>query len=80
MKIGQTHKGCRYWGYEPVSAELVAGKRDEKMNKYDRAAIKAAGMKPKRFGFRSIFPARMAALKIEKATGVEMRVFNHDYL
>lgn len=88
MKIGKAYYSCRYWGYEPaIVGELHKGgidfearRKARELHKEQRAAIKAAGFKSQELGFRSKEAARLAALKVETATGIEMSVFNHDYL
>lgn len=89
MKMGTAHQGCRYWGYQPAWAgwdgfhantTLDEKKAARERLKADNATIKAAGFKPTRYGLRAKIAAIGEATRIEKATGVEMAVFNHDYL
>ena len=87
MKIGETHKGCRYWGYEPALRDTITGtmtlpeKNAVRLAVKEQAAtIKAAGLKPSQMGLRAKLAAIGAASKVEKATGIEMSVFHHDYL
>lgn len=87
MKIEEQHQNCHYWGYEPASAEFLYTPMDrekkrtiQEKHKADRAAIKAAGRKPSDMGYRSKIAAIDCAEITEEVTGVEMRVFSHDYL
>lgn len=90
MKItdNEASRTCRFWGYEPLSKTGVyEGCRDIEERRAarakhiaDRETIKAAGLKPSGMGLRAKIGAIGAASRIEKATGIEMHVFKHDYL
>lgn len=88
MKFAPEVKGCRFWGFEPASCtELLNGnntleqrKAAREKIKAERAAIKAAGFESSRSGFKAKIAAVSIATHVEKATGIEMHVFNHDYL
>lgn len=81
MIIGSAHKGCRFWGYQPASTSYQLGKKpDRTLGKAHHAAIREAGFQSSRSGLRARIAAVGLAAKIEKATGIEMTVFNHDYI
>lgn len=87
MKIGNEYPSCRYWGYEPLSRDKFssaqgAGRRRAAKEKLDAdvAAIKASGNKPYVSGCTHKEAAITTAALIEKISGVEMHVYNHDYL
>ena len=88
MKItDQKDIGLRFWGCEPLSATVLHNGANTLAQrtaaraqlKAEREAIKAAGLKCG-MGLKARIAAVGMASKIEKATGVEMHVFNHDYL
>lgn len=88
MKIGKEYPSCRYWGYEPASAELIHSAKPtpaektalREQFKAERAKIKEAGMRSQNMGYPNVETATRVAEDIEQRTGVEMHVFNHDYL
>jgi len=65
--------GLRFW-YVALPSALQGNARREAS-----AKLKTAGFKA-RSGMKTAFPARMLAMKIEKATGIEMEIGKHDYL
>lgn len=88
VKISEPIKGCRYWGYEPACAEYKDAYSEvgrEKVREYrdqlkrEIAQIKALGHKSYRYGMSKI-DAHNQAEHVENQTGVNMRIFNHDYL
>lgn len=86
MEIGATHKGCRFWGYEPKRPDgFDQGDYKQRVAKgaeYKeiRERLKAAGYKPTVMGCRRKEAIISTARIIEEKTGIEMTVFNHDYL
>ncbi len=87
MKTSPDYSTCRYWGYEPASrmlqhADASLEERAERRNRIasDAAKIKAAGFRPYRSGIRTKTAALKAAKFVENVSGVEMHVYNHDYL
>lgn len=90
MKYGEEFKGCRYWGYEPASSEFLHTPmpKEEKQKLRDKfqndckviREFAWAEFKPAKMGFRTRGGALKAAQEIEDKTGIEMRIFNHDYL
>jgi len=74
MKVGEEFKGCRYWGYDVASAT------NSKKAREDRKIVRQKFPKAAEYGFVSSTAARIEATKIERETGVEMWVFDHDYL
>lgn len=88
MKFAPATATCRFWGYEPAIAEnlhnaansLEQRRAAREQIKADKEKIKAAGHKASQYGFKTKGLAVIAAKKVETATGVELRIFNHDYL
>lgn len=87
-QIGKEYTSCRYWGYEPAivgnihNGSVSFDERIKMRKTYmeQRATIKDAGFRPQVLGYTIKERAINAAKRIEKKTGIEMRVFNHDYL
>lgn len=86
MKIDEPNIACRFWGYEPASQFVPTGtdwRERAKMREVARAertTIIAAKFKPTVYGLKTKETAIADAQRIEDATGIEMRIFNHDYL
>jgi hypothetical protein len=87
MKQGEDFKGCRYFGYRPASEEFLhksmnRTKKDavRAKHKADVVAIRAKGCRPTNYGYKTRELATAAAKAIEEISGVEMMIFNHDYM
>lgn len=87
MKIGEKYKGCEHWGYDIASAEdlhkpMNVDLKTALRNKHaaDRLVITRHGFKPVKYGYRARIAAIGAASRIERHTGIEMRVFSHSYM
>lgn len=87
VEIGNQHAHCRYWGYEIAACEIVRNMRHtneereaaRKAVKSSRETIKALALKSSLMG-QTKEKAIAQATHVEERTGVQMRVFNHDYL
>ncbi len=88
MKQGEDFKGCRYFGYQPASAEFLHTPMKDRTkkeavrakHKADVATIKEKGWRPTNYGYENRDLATTVAATIEKISGIEMMVFNHDYM
>jgi hypothetical protein len=87
MKIGKAQTGCRYWGYEVASRDcnltMLTGPARQAARdqiKADVDKVKAAGFRAQNMGYPKRETAERVARDIEEKSGVEMHVFNHDYL
>lgn len=86
VTTGEKHSDCRFWGYEPASSQILfAAKYVDKAtrrveHRENCAKIKAAGFRSSNLGYRTVAEATRVATDIAEASGVDMRVFNHDYL
>lgn len=76
MKIEPHTPGTLHWGAEPVSYKH---RQESDEYKADCRAIGKRGRRAHSYGLNSKNLAVTIAADIEKATGVEMRVFSHEY-
>lgn len=82
----QDDTDCRFWGYEPRKPKgYFHGTFEERqaavrLNRENHQKIKGAGLRPSRYGLKTKAAAIAAATLVEEKTGVEMTVFNHDFL
>lgn len=66
----------RFWFYEPAAYSTAP--LSEKRDLDDK--IRGAGFKTVRWGIRSRIAAHKLAMDVERATGVPMKIQQHDYL
>lgn len=87
MIIGEEYPNCRYWGYEPVTVGKIHSGMQSREERsalrekllQERKLIKSRGLRSQVLGL-SKRSAMAKAKLIEESTGIEMKVFNHDYL